>query len=49
MTWTVPALRGAVDGAGEAHTHIDTHTGAFHDSIERGFVGWKGEIGEETE
>ena len=43
------ALRGAVDGAGESHAHVDAHAGAFHDAIEGWFVGGEGEVGEEAE
>ena len=42
----VPAS--AIYGAREAHTHVDAHTGAFHDAIEGGFVGCEGEVCEES-
>lgn len=37
-------LRGAVDRAGEAHAHVDAHAGAFHYSVEGGFVVVEGEV-----
>ena len=43
----VPAS--AIHGAGEAHAHVDAHTGAFHDAIEGGFVGCEWKICEESE
>ena len=40
---------GAVDGAGEAHAHVDPHACAFHDAIQGGFVIGKGEVGQEAQ